>query len=410
MKQIIIIGSGIAGVSTAQALRAQGYQGGICLIGREPYIPYDRPSLSKAVLSGDIGSPPPLTPEGWFEEARVETLFGRSVTRIQAARKEVTLDDGRVITADGIVIATGSRARVPTLPGVDLPGVMTLRDFDDVQRLKLSCIRGTRLVVMGGGLIGCEVATTAHKLGLEVTILEASDELLVRVLGRTLGAWCRSRLNTLGINVVLDTGVVEFVGERRLREVIGSDGRRFDADCALICIGAQPVDELASQAGLDCKRGVIVNGYGASSCNGIYAVGDAASWPLLDGGRRSLETYLNCQNQAAAIAAAIMGTGVEAPQTPLSWTEIAGHRMQMAGDIEGAGECVLRGTPGEGAALLFRICEGRLMAAVAIDAPKDFALAKTLVGNRATIRSEQLADTGVKLRDLIRSSNAEGVA
>jgi NAD(P)H-nitrite reductase large subunit len=401
---VAIIGSGVAGVTTAQILRAEGYEGRISLIGDEPHLPYDRPSLSKAVLGGDLAQPPPLAARDWYDEARIDLIFGRTATSLDTAKRQIRLDDGTTLTADVIVAATGSRARRCSLAGSDLAGVATLRTHDDVDRLRQEWTPGMRLVVMGGGLIGCEVATTAHKLGLDVTILEASDELLVRVLGRRIGAWIRARLLALGVRVELGVGVSGFVGQDRLAAVTASDGRRFDADAALICIGAEPADRLAREAGLACERGIVVDGRGATRAEGIFAVGDVASWPLRDGGRRSLETYLNAQRQAATVAAAILGKNEAAPQTPVSWTEIAGHRMQIGGDIEGPGEIVARGTLGAGPALLFRLQDGKVRAVVAVDAPRDFAVAIKLVEREAHLPPEVLRDVNISLRDLARSN------
>lgn len=399
---VAIVGNGVAGFSTAQALRADGFDGRISLIGSEAYLPYDRPSLSKAVLGGLMERPPVLAESEWFDEARIELLTGRTVSRLDAAARRIGFDDGATLAAEAIVLATGSRARGLPLPGNQLRGVVTLRTYDDVQPLCRSWTSGTRLVIVGGGLIGCEVATTSRKLGLEVTILEAADELLVRVLGRRVGAWLREALSEMGVRVELGAGVAGFSGAQRLEAVIASDGRSFTADNALVCIGAEPADQLARQAGLACDRGVIVDDRGATSAEGVFAVGDVASWPLRDGGRRSLETYLNAERQAAAVAAAILGKGSSAPQVPVSWTEIAGHRMQMAGDIEGPGEFIMRGTLGDGAALLFRLSGGKLQAVVAMDAPRDFAVATRLVEARAAVEPARLGDLSINMRDFLR--------
>ena len=399
---VAIVGAGVAGFSTAQALRAEGFGGRISLIGSEAYLPYDRPSLSKAVLGRLVERPPVLAESEWFDEARVELSTGRTVSRLDAVARRISFDDGAQLAADAIVLSTGSRARELPLPGSQLPGVLTLRTYDDVQPLCRNWSTGTRLVIVGGGLIGCEVATTARKLGLEVTILEAADELLLRVLGQRVGARLREALSAMGVQVELRTCVAEFSGSKRLDAVTATDERRFAADYALVCIGAEPADQLAQQAGLTCDRGVIVDDRGATSAEGVFAVGDVASWPLRNGGRRSLETYLNAERQAVAVAAAILGKDRPAPQMPISWTEIAEHRMQMAGDIEGPGEFIERGTLGNGAALLFRISDGILEAVVAMDAPRDFAVATRLAEARAAVDKAQLANISINMRDLLR--------
>lgn len=407
---IVIIGGGVTGVSAVQALRSEGYDGRLVLIGKERELPYDRTSLSKAVLSGDLADPPLLSPADWYDELQVETVLDMPVRQVDVTHKEVLLVGGRSIKADRVLLATGAGARVPVLPGADLPGVTTLRTVDDTRLLRQDWKPGQRLVVVGGGLIGCEVATTARKFGLEVSVLEVSDELLQRVLGREIGRWCRARLEELGISVRVNTGVAEFEGTDKITAVIDSTGRRFPADGALVCVGAEPESELAERAGLACGRGIIVNDSGGTAAEGIFAAGDAASWPLRAGGRRSLETYINSQKEAVAVASAMLGRTVHAPQLPLSWTEIAGHHIQMVGDIAGSGEYVMRGDPDDGSALLFRLMNGKVAAAVSVDAPRDFAMAVRLVEESARVNQHVLGDPSVGLRELHRATREKATA
>ncbi len=401
MKSIAVIGGGVAGVAALQSLRSEGYNGHLYLICNEPTLPYDRTALSKAVLAGEQ-TDPPLMPADRYGELQID-LVHDTVVDLDLNGREVLLGGDRCMRVDRVLLATGAGARVPAIRGVDLRGVDTLRTAEDAHRLRERWQSGQRLVVVGGGLIGCEVATTARKLGLEVSILETSDELLQRVLGRRIGGWCRARLESLGITVRLNTGAAEFTGTDRLTAVIGTDGRRFPADSVIVCVGADPETTLAKTAGLACDRGVVVDSSGATAVQGIFAAGDAASWPLQTGGRRSLETYINSQKEATAAASAMLGKPVNAPQLPLSWTEIAGHRIQMIGEIEGPGEFVVRGELDDGPALLFRLAESGLAAAIAVDAPREFAMATRLVERSAAVEPEALADRGTELRQLCRA-------
>ncbi|WP_396922423.1 NAD(P)/FAD-dependent oxidoreductase [Mycolicibacterium sp.] len=407
ISDIAIIGSGVAGVSAAQSLRTEGYDGRLFLIGEEPGLPYDRTALSKAVLGGDLTNSPLLFPADWYDELQIDLVLGKTVRKLDVSSRAVLLDSAASLTVDRVLLATGAAACVPRISGVDLPGVATLRTADDTYWLRQSWRPGQRLIVVGGGLIGCEVATTARNLGLEVTILEVSGELLQRVLGRRIGGWCRARLEELGIAIQLNTGAAEFIGTDRLTAVTGTDGRHFVADNAIVCIGAQPNTAIAEQAGLACSRGIVVDDSGGTAAEGIFSAGDAAAWPLRVGGRRSLETYINSQKEASAVAAAMLGRAVPAPQLPLSWTEIAGHYIQMIGDIEGCGEFVMRGDPDVGPALLFRLTDGRVTAAVSIDAPRDFAMATRLVEKSAAVRPEVLGDSSIELRELFRAARAK---
>lgn len=402
---IAVVGGGLAGVTVVQTLRADGFDGRLVLIGEEPDAAYDRPSLSKSVLAGEVEQPPQLMPAAWFDDARIESRPSTRVARIDAVAGALHLAKGAALKVDRVVIATGARARVPDWPGVDLPCVYRLRTLADVRVLQEASRRVRRIAIIGGGLIGCEVATTARKLGLDVVLIESADALLQRVLGRTVGQWCHSELARLGVDIRLGVSVRGIRPDAAGAVIDCADGTVIEADGVLLCIGADPADELARAAGLVCSRGIEVDASGQSSVPGIFAAGDVASWPLVGGGRRSLETYLNSQSQAIAVAKALLGHRQDVPQEPLSWTEIAGHRIQIVGDIRDAGHCVRRGTLDDGSALLFRLEEGAVVAALALNAAKDFSIATRLVSARARLRPEQLQDSSQSLRELLRTAN-----
>lgn len=401
---IAIIGAGLAGSTAARALRAQGYEGRIHLLGDESHQAYDRTTLSKAVLKGEQPEPPAIMDSAWYASANVDVQLGRRVICLDVASRQIQFESGAPLAYDRLLLATGARARRLAIPGCDLAGVHTLRDFADSLGLRLALHPGQSLVIVGGGLIGCEVATTARKAGVKVTILEAGDELLLRVLGHQIGAWCRAELERLGVQVERNAQASRFEGEGRVHAVVCADGRRVAADAVLVSIGADPADELAREAGIACARGVLVDAEGASSCPEVFAAGDVAAWPLRGGGQRSLETYLNSQAQAEAVASAMLGKPVPALQVPISWTEIAGHRIQMIGDAEGPGEIVLRGDALNGQPLvLFRLLDGCVEAATAINAAKEFSVVTRLVRSQVPVSAEQLQDPGLNLRDLLKT-------
>lgn len=401
---ITIIGAGLTGTTAARALRAQGYAGRIHLIGDESRPAYDRTTLSKAVLTGEQPEPPAIMDSAWYASAHVDVQLGRRVSCLDLANRQIQFESGAPLAYDRLLLATGARARRVAIPGGDLAGIHTLRDLADSLALRQALQPGQSLVIVGGGLIGCEVATTARKAGVKVTLLEAGDELLLRVLGHRTGAWCRAELERLGVQVERNAQASRFEGEGHVRAVVCSDGRRVAADLVLVSIGADPADELARAAGIACARGVLVDATGTSSCPEVFAAGDVAAWPLRGGGQRSLETYLNSQAQAEAAASAMLGKPVPTLQVPTSWTEIAGHRIQMIGDAEGPGEIVLRGDAQNGQPLvLFRLLDGCVEAATAINATKEFAVATRLVGARVPVSAGQLQDAGFNLRDLLKA-------
>lgn len=408
-EQFAIVGAGLTGAVAASTLRTEGYEGRIFLFGDEACQPYDRPSLSKTVLSGEVDQPPSIFEKGWERAADIEMVLDKRVSGIDARTGEISFATGASIVADRILLATGSSARRMSVPGADLDGVFTLRTWADSIILRQYMHPGTSFVIVGGGLIGCEVATTAVKAGVNVTILESADELLGRVLGREVGAWCRNELQRKGVSVRLNSQVAAIEGSGRVGAVRCEDGQLAAADIVLISIGADPVSQLASAAGLDCDRGVQVTATGMTSSSAIFAAGDVASWPLRSGGSRCLETYTNSQLQAEISARAMLGKGMPQLQVPISWTEIAGRRIQMIGDFNSAGELVTRGNWESGAISLFRVLNGCVVAAVVINAPKDFAIAMRLVESQREVETRQLVDTQFNLRELLKSKTGRNV-
>ncbi|AER56517.1 biphenyl 2,3-dioxygenase ferredoxin reductase subunit (BphA4) [Pseudoxanthomonas spadix BD-a59] len=407
IEAISIIGAGLAGATAARALRAQGYTGRLHLVGDEPRHAYDRTTLSKAVLKGEQPEPPAILDASWYASADVDLQLGRRVSGLDVANREIQFESGASLAYDRLLLATGARPRRVAIPGCDLAGIHTLRDLADSEALRRALRPGQSLVIVGGGLIGCEVATTARKVGVDVTILEAGDELLLRVLGHRTGSWCRTELERMGVRVERNAQASRFEGEGQVRTVVCADGRQVAADVVLVSIGAEPADELARAAGIACARGVLVDATGASSCPEVFAAGDVAAWPLRQGGQRSLETYLNSQMEAEVAASAMLGAPVPTLQVPSSWTEIAGHRIQMIGDAEGPGEIILRGDAQAGQPLvLFRLLDGCVEAATAINATREFSVATRLVGARIPVSAEQLQDVGSNLRDLLKAKSS----
>lgn len=403
IKTVAVVGGGLAGGVVARTLRAEGFTGGIAVYGDEAIEPYDRPALSKAALLDARSAPLDLFPVDWAEGHGIDFVKGARVQRIDPGSGRLFFEGGATRDADRIVLATGCRARRLSIPGSDLPGVLTLRGWDDTVALRGAIGPGTRLTVIGGGLIGCEIATTATRIGARVTLVEATGALLERVLGRDVGTFCREALERMGVEILLDAQVSRIEGTDRVRAVRCGADRVIDSDLVLVSIGAEPAVELARAAGLVCAGGVVVDEFGMTSAPTVYAAGDVACWPLRDGGARCLESYLNSQSQAETVAQAILGTALPAPQVPKAWTEIAGHRIQTVGDISGPGRHVVRRKPEEASAIHFRVTgDGRVAAAIAVEAPADFAAAMRMVEGGVFADPDQLSDTAVPLKQLLR--------
>ncbi|ATW05270.1 FAD-dependent oxidoreductase [Sphingorhabdus sp. YGSMI21] len=401
---VCIVGGALAGGSAALALRQSGYDGELILVSDESDANYDRPSLSKTVLSGQVDAPPHLFEPDWIAANRIEFLSSQRATKLDIHSGELSLSSGKTIRMGKVLLCTGSRPRLPALPGINLPGVCALRSDQDSFSIRSSVVSGSEVVIIGGGLIGCEVATSLAKLDCNVTVVESAPGLLLRVLGSEVGAWMQTRLEQLGVRVVLRGEIAAIEGTSGVEGVRLVSGQRLPAGLVLVAIGAEPNAELAQQAGLDCSGGILVDASGATENGMVFAAGDAASWPVRGGGQRSLETYLNSQAQAQIAAAAMLGESISAAQVPYSWTEIAGHRLQMAGDIVGPGAIHYRGQLDEGCALVFRILKGNVEAVIAVDSPADFGVAKRMVDEQSALLTDELVDPKIRLRDIHKKS------
>lgn len=336
MKTVAVVGASLAGLSAARSLREQGYDGRLVLIGDEPHRPYDRPPLSKEFLTGEIDEDALALEAEGEDLAAVWELGARAVGLDTGswAEHHVRLADGRSVRAHGIVIATGAAAR--TLPGSGgLDGVHVLRTLDDARALRADLARGGRLVVVGGGFIGAEVASTARRLGLDVTVVEAAPIPLAGPLGAQMG-FLVSRLHAdHGVRLLCGTGVRALAGTGRVEAVLLDDGRRLDADTVVVGVGARPCTGWLAGSGLELADGVRCDAAGRTNIPGIVAVGDCAAWyePAV-GAHRRVEHWTGARERPAAAVAALLSGGQGSPQPPRPpyfWSDQYGTRIQFAG-------------------------------------------------------------------------------
>ncbi|WP_189149011.1 NAD(P)/FAD-dependent oxidoreductase [Streptomyces lacrimifluminis] len=333
MRTVAVVGASLAGLSAARSLRTQGYDGRLVLIGDEAHRPYDRPPLSKEFLAGTLGEAD-LGLETDGEDLRAEWLLGTRATGLDRTDRSVRLADGRDVRADGVVIATGAAAR--TLPGADgLAGVHTLRTLDDARALRDELARGGRLVVIGGGFIGAEVASTAYALGLDVTVIEAAPTPLAGPLGETMGAVVSGLHADHGVRLMCGVGVKGLSGERRVEAVLLADGRGVPADIVVVGVGARPCVDWLAGSGVALENGVKCGADGRTSLAGVVAVGDCANWyDPRTGTHRRVEHWTGAMERpAAAVAALLAGGAVEAgvPRPPYFWSDQYGVKIQFVG-------------------------------------------------------------------------------
>ncbi len=333
-----MVGASLAGLSAARSLRKQGYDGRLVVIGDELHRPYDRPPLSKEFLAGTLGEAD-LALEAQDEDLCAEWLLGTRATGLDRADRAVRLADGREVRVDGLVIATGAAAR--RLPGSDgLAGVHVLRTLDDARALRDELARGGRLVVIGGGFIGAEVASTAYALGLDVTVVEVAPTPLAGPLGAAMGAIVSGLHADHGVRLLCGVGVKGLSGERRVDAVLLEDGRSVPADIVLVGVGACPGVEWLAGSGVELDNGVKCGADGRTALAGVVAVGDCANWyDPRAGAHRRVEHWTGARERPEAAVATLLAGGAVAPgvpRPPYFWSDQYGVRIQFAGHAAGA--------------------------------------------------------------------------
>lgn len=335
---VAVVGASLAGLSAARSLRGQGFDGRLVVIGDELHRPYDRPPLSKEFLAGSLAETE-LALEPDDEDLRAEWLLGVRAVGLDGPQRAVRLADGSEVRADGVVIATGAAAR--TLPGTDgLAGVHTLRTLDDARALRDELALGGRLVVIGGGFIGAEVASTAYALGLDVTVVEAAPTPLAGPLGETMGGIVSALHADHGVRLLCGVGVQGLRGVSRVEAVLLEDGRSIPADTVVVGVGARPCVEWLAGSGLELADGVRCGADGRTGLPGVVAVGDCASWYDPRAGlHRRVEHWTGARERPdAAVTALLAGGAVEpgAPRPPYFWSDQYGVKIQFAGHAAAA--------------------------------------------------------------------------
>ncbi|MDV7215855.1 NAD(P)/FAD-dependent oxidoreductase [Streptomyces prunicolor] len=377
MRTVAVVGASLAGLSAARSLRKQGYDGRLVVIGDEPHRPYDRPPLSKEFLAGTV-SEDDLLLEMDDEDLRAEWLLGARAVGLQVdgVERVLLLDDGREVRADGVVVATGAAAR--NLPGTDgLAGVHTLRTLDDARALRDELALGGRLVVIGGGFIGAEVASTAYALGLDVTVIEAAPTPLAGPLGETMGGVVSALHEAHGVRLLCGVGVKGLSGEARVDAVLLEDGRTVPADMVVVGVGARPCVEWLEGSGVELDNGVKCGADGRTSLAGVVAVGDCANWyDPQAGSHRRVEHWTGARERPDAAVAALLSWGaVEAgaPRPPYFWSDQYGVKIQFAGHAAGADSVTVEeGAPGDRSFLAVYRCAGQPVAVLAMNQPRLF--------------------------------------
>lgn len=401
---VVIVGAGQAGFQVAASLRDDGFEGGVTLVGLEAELPYQRPPLSKAYLSGSAdGTTLQLRPPHYFAERRIEVVAGTRATAIDRGRKHLLFETREPIPYDHLVLATGARNRLLSVPGVELDGVVQLRDIADADRIKAQLGAARRVAIIGAGFIGLEFAAVAAARGLEVVVVEATDRPMSRALSPEMSGFFRHAHEQAGVRFEFGAIVDAIEGEGgRASGVTTLDGRRVAADLVLVGIGVIPNEELASAAGLEVSNGIRVDEMLLTHDSTISAVGDCACHPSQFAATPiRIESVQNAVDQGRCVAARLTGRAAPYASLPWFWSDQGRCKLQIAGLSMPHDRAVLRGEPDGGAFSVFCFADGRLVGVESVNRPADHMIARKLLASGIALTPGQAADPSADLRAMV---------
>ena len=403
LDRVVIIGGGQAGARAAQAMRDAGFSGRLVIVAEERRPPYQRPPLSKSALTADDDFAHVRIHEpDYYVTAEIEVVYGNPAVDLDRRQRSVRLADGAVFGYDRLLFATGARVRRLDVPGADKAGVQYLRTYDDAQALRRRLVAGSRVVVIGGGFIGLEVAASARTLGCAVTVLESTDRLMGRALAREVGDWFVRLHQANGVDMRLSVRIRELEGGDAVEAVVLADGERIPVDTVLVGIGIVPNVELAAAAGLVVDDGIVVDSECRTSDDCIYAAGDVTNQPhpkLADPIR--LESYQNAQDQGTAAGRNVIGVRTIYADRLWIWTDQYNVNLQSLGVARTFDQLVYRGDPASAAFTVFYLRGSRIAGVNAINTGRDIRNVERLMDSGADVDISRLADPSVRYRDLI---------
>lgn len=401
--RIIIIGAGQAGAQAAASARQAGFDGEILMFGAEKEPPYQRPPLSKAYLQGELAAERlSLRPPAFYEQQQIDLKTGVRVAAIKPGAKIIVTEKGDEFSYDRLLIATGAPPRQLDCQGSDLPGVHRLRTIADSDALRPALSSGGRLVIIGAGYIGLEVAASARKAGRDVTVLEMADRVLARVAGREISSFFADLHRAKGVDLRLGAALRSFEGTARVEAAVLESGERIACGAVLIGVGARPSTRLAEEAGLRLANGVWTDEHAQTSDPSIYAAGDCASHPSPIYGRRMrLESVPNAIEQAKVAGVNLAGGSAVYDAVPWFWSDQYDAKLQTVGVFEGADRTIVRGDIAARKFSVWSFSGPRLLAVDAVNDPAAFAASKKLIAGKIAIDAKKLADPETDLKSLV---------
>ena len=411
MSGLVVIGGSYAGIQAALTARENGYAEPVTVIADEHWLPYQRPPLSKDFLL-DVTTEQNLMMRhhAFFESQRIELVLGKRATAIDRQAQRITVDDGSRLQYDSLVIATGSHARRIGVPGAECDGVCYLRSLTDAIDLKARLKQAAEIVVIGGGFIGLEVASSAAKLGKKVTVVESASRILERAISPLVSSYLLDIHAQHGVQVILgDTATSMECKGAHLAGVSLASGAKLPADLVLVGIGGIANDELASAAGLNCKNGIAVDEHGQTEAPDIYAAGDCAThYNRFAEGWIRLESVQNAQDQAKAAGLAIADSHAPYESVPRFWSDQYDVKLQMVGLCAQFDQMAVRGSVEGGRFSVFYYKKSKLIAADSINRPGDQMAARRLIAKGVSPSPDEAKDESFDLKTLVKAADKAG--
>lgn len=398
----MILGAGQAGVWAAKTLRDEGYGGRITVVGDEVHAPYERPPLSKALLKGAVlPASAQVFSDATLEALKVHWKRGAKAEALDLAARRVALAGGETIPYEKLILCTGGRAFLPAIPGIQLPGVFTLRTLDDCQRMRSALERARRVCIVGGGWIGLEVAATAREMGKSVTLLHKAERVCERVLPPQVSASLLALHQENGVDVRLNVEANGISQDGTSLIVSFNGGEHVEADAVVVAVGLAPNDELAAAAGLRCGRGILVDSQCRTSDEHVFAAGDVAVAPNKWAGQAiRLESWQNATDQAVVAAKVLLGQEASYDPLPWFWSDQFGVNLQIYGWPQQSHRVVARDLDGSRSQILFLLNGKKVESAIAINAARELRVSRKLIEKGAEVEDEKLRDPAVKLASI----------
>ena len=404
MKNLVIVGGGQSAAQCVLTLKRNDFKNKITLISEEKHIPYQRPPLSKEYLSDEVSLERVyMKSKEFYDQNNVEIISSTKVISIDRNKKSLTLSNTENLQYENLVLATGSRVRKLEVEGSHLSNINYLRTIEEADQLKKYFKLGKKLVVIGAGYIGLEVAAAAIKKGLGVTVIEMDDRVMKRTVDPIISKYFDSLHRSKGAEIILNAALERFEGRKEVEKVICSNGKILEADGVVVGVGIIPNQEIAKSAGLKCNNGIVVDKFGRTEDPFIFACGDCTNHPnpSLNKNLR-LESVHNALEQAKTVAFSLIGKPEKYDQIPWFWSDQYEEKLQIVGLSGDHDEIVTRGSMAEGNFMLFFLKKGELIAINSVNNPKEFLISKKLVANKLKISSDVLCDQSTDLKSLLK--------